>query len=86
MLNALAFLRSALPWVLIGVPVAILAVNLGQAREREVHAQRIAIGISLGLLLGVALNGAGIWGSHSLGFAIGPLWGMALATIHTRES
>ena len=37
--------------------------------------------MSLGLLLGVALNGAGLWENHGLGLALGALWGMALAVL-----
>lgn len=81
MLNVLAFLRAALPWVLTGVPLAILLANLGAKREDESRSSRIATGAALGLMLGVALNSTGIWDSHALGFAIGPLWGMALGAI-----
>ena len=41
----------------------------------------MALGMALGLLLGVALNGTGLWENHGLGLALGPLWGMALATL-----
>ena len=81
MLNILAFLRAALPWVLTGVPLAILAANLGAKEEDGARSSRIATGAALGLMLGVALNSTGLWGSHALGLAIGPLWGMALAAI-----
>ena len=37
--------------------------------------------MSLGLLLGVALDACGLWENHSIGLALGPLWGMALATL-----
>ena len=82
MLNVLVFLRAALPWVLTGIPIALLAAQFGTGKGTD-HAfsQRIATGAALGLLLGVCLNGCGIWESHALGFAIGPLWGMALAAL-----
>ena len=81
MLNILAFLRAALPWVLTGVPLAILAANLGAKTEDSVRSSRIATGAALGLMLGAALDSTGLWDSHALGLAIGPLWGMALAAI-----
>lgn len=81
MLNILAFLRVALPWVLTGVPLAILAANLGAKKEDSVRSSRIATGAALGLMLGAALDSTGLWDSHALGLAIGPLWGMALAAI-----
>ena len=76
------FISSALPWVLMGIALAILAVNhcLEQQKE-EKRGERIALGTALGLMLGVALNGCGLWESHALGLAIGPLWGMALASL-----
>ena len=37
--------------------------------------------MSLGLLLGLALNGCSLWESHAIGLALGPLWGMALAML-----
>lgn len=76
------FISSALPWVLMGIALAILAVNhcLEQQKE-EKRGERIALGAALGLMLGVALNGSGLWESHALGLAIGPLWGMALASL-----
>lgn len=73
------FLLAALPWVLAGVAVAILCA--GSSRKREKDDERIAAGMSLGLLLGLALNGCGLWESHAVGLALGPLWGMALATL-----
>lgn len=77
-----AFISSALPWVLMGIALAILAVNHGMERQKEEkRGERIALGAALGLLLGVALNGCGLWESHALGLAIGPLWGMALASL-----
>lgn len=76
------FISSALPWVLMGIALAILAVNhcLEQQKE-EKRGERIALGAALGLMMGVALNGCGLWESHALGLAIGPLWGMALASL-----
>ncbi len=46
----------------------------------------MAIGTSLGLLAGVVLNYCGLWESHALGLALGPLWGMALATLSLGKS
>lgn len=77
-----AFISSALPWVLMGIALAILAANHCLERQKgEKQGERIALGAALGLMLGVALNGCGLWESHALGLAIGPLWGMALASM-----
>ena len=47
--------------------------------------QRMALGMSLGLLFGAALNNCGLWGNHALGLVMGPLWGMALASLWKEE-
>ena len=78
------FILAALPWVLCGVAVAIICTRMGRekTKENEKALEKImALGMSLGLLFGVALNGAGLWENHAMGFALGPLWGMALATL-----
>lgn len=51
-----------------------------------INMKDFATGAALGLLLGVVLNGCGLWEDHLLGFAIGPLWGMALAALFTRDT
>lgn len=78
------FILAALPWVLAGLAVAIICAGLGKRkseRNEKERQQHIALGLSLGLLWGVALNNCGLWESQSLGLALGPLWGMAFATL-----
>lgn len=86
------FVLAALPWVLAGLAVAIICagMNKKKAEQKEKETQQhIALGLSLGLLWGVALNNCGLWESQALGLALGPLWGMALATLwdnnHTKS-
>ena len=83
------FVLAALPWILAGLAVAIICAGMGtrksEKREKETE-QHIAIGLSLGLLFGVALNGCGLWDNHAIGFALGPLWGMALATLFANQN
>ena len=76
------FIAAALPWVLCALAVALLCARLGKAsgQSRRLD-QSMATGAALGLLLGVALNGCGLWENHALGLALGPLWGMALASL-----
>lgn len=83
------FVLAALPWVLAGLAVAIICAGMnkkkaGQAEKDTEH--HIALGASLGLLWGVALNNCGLWDNQALGLAIGPLWGMALATLWDNHS
>ncbi|MGN0167043.1 MAG: hypothetical protein ACI4AB_03285 [Acetatifactor sp.] len=78
------FILAALPLVLCGIAVAIICTRMGRGKTRENEKaleKSMALGMSLGLLFGVALNGIGLWENHALGFALGPLWGMALATL-----
>lgn len=76
------FLSAAFPLVLAGIALAILAVNCGpKERRSRVSGTNIALGADLGLLLGVTLNGSGVWQNHALGLALGSLWGMALGAL-----
>ena len=79
-----AFVTSALPWVMMGIALAIVAVHGGvkKGRDKDTH---MALGAGLGLMLGVALNGCGLWTDHAIGIALGPLWGMALACVFEKE-
>lgn len=51
-------------------------------RKKEEKRGQIALGGALGLFLGVTLNGYGLWENYALGLALGPLWGMALASLY----
>lgn len=73
------FILAALPWVLAGLAVAILCA--GRGKENGAEDERIAVGMALGLLLGVLMNGLDLWENHAIGLALGPLWGMALAAL-----
>ncbi|MGN1014153.1 MAG: hypothetical protein ACI4PM_02215 [Butyricicoccus sp.] len=76
------FISSALPWVMMGIALAVWAVSHSiETQKDEKRGERIAMGASFGLLLGVALNSCGLWENHAIGFALGPLWGMALASL-----
>lgn len=78
-----AFLSAALPLVLAGVALAVLAASCGPKERRgRINSENIAMGAGLGLLLGMALNGCGLWENHAVGLALGPLWGMALGAIY----
>ena len=80
------FVLSALPWVLMGLALAILAASYGMENQQdEKQGAHIAVEAALGLLLGVTLNSCGLWESHALGCALGSLWGMALAALFRSE-
>lgn len=80
------FIFTALPLVLVGLALAVLAANhMMEKQKDEKRGARIATGAGLGLILGVTLNGCGLWESHLLGLALGPLWGMAIASLFPRK-
>ena len=72
------FVMAVLTWVMAGLALAVLAGSSAERKKAEKRGGQIA----LGLLLGVTLNGCGLWENHALGLALGPLWGMALASLY----
>ena len=81
------FIAAAIPWVLCALAVAIVCVRLGGSKERRSKQldNNLAIGLALGLMLSPALNSMGLWENHGIGFALGPLWGMALASLYQKQ-
>lgn len=85
------FIFAALPLVLIGLALAVLAVNHMMEKQNDEKQKdgkqgtRIAMGAGFGLMLGVMLNSCGLWENHLLGLALGPLWGMAIASLISRK-
>ena len=80
-----SFIRVALLFLLTAIAVSIICAKLGgkeASKKNKRLDRRIAAGMALGLLLGVALNYSGLWENHALGLCLGPLWGMALATVY----
>ena len=78
------FLNAALPWILVGVAIAITTVGYVKEQERErKELKRLQLGsMSLGLILGVTINSMDLisW-DHSLVLSICTLWGLAIGTI-----
>ena len=53
------FVTAALPWVLVGIALALLAVNCGMEKQKdEKKSASITVGAGLGLLLGVEIGRA----------------------------
>lgn len=81
------FIRAAAPFVLCGIAVAIICARLGGKKGQKSRGtdNSIAIGMALGLMLAPAFNSIGLWENHSIGFALCPLWGMALASFRKKS-
>lgn len=81
------FVSAALPLIMVGVALAVLAVNFSKEKQKDEEEKdgkqggRIAMGVGFGLLFGVALNNCGLWENHVLGLTLGVLWGIALSTL-----
>ena len=77
------FFSAAIPFLLTGIALAILAVNCSGKREkRKNQGAHMATGAGFGLLLGVMLNSCGLWENHILGLILGVLWGMTLGSLY----
>lgn len=77
------FIFAAMPWILVGVAIAITAVGYAkeQKKERKEQKRLQLIFMSLGLILGVAINGMDLIScDHSLVLSICTLWGLAIGT------
>ena len=82
-----AFFCAALPFVLAGLAVIILCVGNPKKPEGEDAKQqetRLAFGMLIGLALGAALDGCGVFESPMLSLTLGPLWGMALSALFVK--
>ena len=74
--------RNPVCWIALAVLAVSHMMEMQKDEKRETH---IAFGAGFGLLLGVTLNSCGLWENHLLGFALGPLWGMIVASLISRK-
>ena len=76
------FITAALPWVMMGLALAVLAVSYArEKKEDQKKRNELQLGgMALGMLLGVALGTTGLLESHALGISLGALWGLAIGT------
>lgn len=83
------FMNAALPWILVGVAIAITTAGYvkEQKKERKEQKRLQLIFMSLGLILGVTINSMDLisW-DHSLVFCICTLWGLAIGTFMNAKS
>ena len=72
------FITAALPWIIIGIAIALLAVNAGKRKKGEKKADdNMSEGMCIGMCIGVALGASGVI-DLGLGISLGMLAGMGV--------
>lgn len=82
------FITAALPWVLMGLALAVIAAAFAEARKNENEKEfgrRLAAGAGLGVVAGAVLFACGFLESSAVCLAMGPLLGMAAAALFGNE-
>ena len=80
----LDFLRAALPWIVVGLTLAVFfAKNAGKKKKKENTDNYGAEGMSLGMCFGTAI-GASLH-NIGLGISLGMLIGLAIGTCIKKE-
>lgn len=78
------FVTAALPLVLLGLALAIIAAGFARKESPESAERRrghMGLGAGIGLMLGVVLGLFGLWQSLGMSFGLCTLWGMALGSL-----
>ena len=83
--NVLDFLRAALPWIAVGLALAVLcARGAGKKNKKEKKADYGTEGMCLGMCVGTAIGAS--WGNNiGLGISLGMLIGLAIGTCIGKE-
>ena len=80
--NVLDFLRAALPWIAVGLALAVLCVR--GAGKKKKKADYGTEGMCLGMCVGTAI-GASLGNNIGLGISLGMLIGLAIGTCIEKE-
>ena len=73
------FIRAALPWVLIGLSVAVLLAKNGNQKDKKKEDYGVE-GMCLGMCFGVALGG-----NMGIGMSLGMLIGLTVGSFIKKE-
>lgn len=69
------FIMAALPWICIGIAIALFAANYGAAKkakdDEKEYGNYMTEGMCLGMCVGTALGGNGLSFGMLIGMAIG---------------
>ena len=77
------FITAALPWVMMGLALAVLAASYArEKKEDQKKRNELQLGgMALGMLLGGALGTIGLLENYALGISLGALWGLVIGTV-----
>ena len=83
--NVFDFLRAALPWIMVGLALAVFfARNAGKKKNKEKTGDYGTEGMCLGMCLGTAI-GASFGNNTGIGISLGMLIGLAIGTCIKKE-
>ena len=78
--NVFAFLRAALPWIAVGLLLAVFfARGTGKKKKEEQTGDYGAEGMCLGMCFGTAI-GTALGNNTGIGISLGMLLGLAIGT------
>lgn len=84
--NVFDFLRAALPWIMVGLALAVLfARNAGKKKKEEKTDDYGTEGMCLGMCLGTAI-GTSFGNNTGIGISLGMLIGLAVGTCIKKEN
>ena len=80
------FLRAALPWIVIGLALAVFFARSAEKKKKEEKTGDYgALGMSLGMCLGAAI-GAAFDNNSGIGISLGMLIGLTIGGCIKKES
>ena len=80
------FLRAALPWITVGLLLAVFFVkSAGKRKKKEQKADYGTEGMCLGMCLGTAI-GTSLGNNTGIGISLGMLIGLAIGTCCKKEN
>ena len=84
--NVFEFLRAALPWIVVGLALAVLIVRSAGKKKKEEKTDNYGTeGMCLGMCLGTAI-GTSFGNNIGIGISLGMLIGLAVGTSIKKEN
>lgn len=84
--NVLDFLRAALPWIAVGLLLAVLFARSARKKKKEEQTGDYGTeGMCLGMCLGTAI-GTSLGNNTGIGISLGMLIGLAIGTCIKKET